>query len=229
MKRSNSLIWFRRLVVLGAVVAGLTASAAGAVPMYEPGDTPTNPVVGNTTPLGLRADGLRWQAIAKAYQQNGKTDVSHSTAQWLPAPGLRWQAIAKARQTNVSHSTALGRRADGLRWQAIAKAYQENEQAPPDVVERYVATHAYTARYVPAATSGNSGLRLGRLRDRGRRDARPRVARDRPRRRRGRNAPSGRQARHVLKVRCRPSRPNGPPCGARSLCARSGPPHRVPA
>ena len=129
MKRSNSLIWFRRLVVLGAVVAGLTASAAGAIPTYEPGDTPANPVVGNTTPLGLRADGLRWQAVAKAYQQNGKTDVSHSTAQWLPAPGLRWQAIAKARQ-NVSHSTALGLRADGLRWAAIAKAYQQTRPAP---------------------------------------------------------------------------------------------------
>jgi hypothetical protein len=39
MKRSNYLIWFRRLVVLGAVVAGLAASAAGAapsVPNYGP-------------------------------------------------------------------------------------------------------------------------------------------------------------------------------------------------
>jgi hypothetical protein len=39
MKRSNYLIWFRRLVVLGAVVAGLTASAAGAgrnVPDHGP-------------------------------------------------------------------------------------------------------------------------------------------------------------------------------------------------
>ena len=39
MKRSNYLIWFRRLVVLGAVVAGLAASAAAAaptVPNYGP-------------------------------------------------------------------------------------------------------------------------------------------------------------------------------------------------
>jgi hypothetical protein len=39
MKRSNYLIWFRRLVVLGAVVAGLAASAPGAspsVPNYGP-------------------------------------------------------------------------------------------------------------------------------------------------------------------------------------------------
>ena len=70
MKRSNYLIWFRRLAVLGAVVAGLTASAAGAAPMLDPQDAPANPVVNNTTPPGVRADGLRWQAIAKTYQQN---------------------------------------------------------------------------------------------------------------------------------------------------------------
>jgi hypothetical protein len=75
MKRSNYLIWFRRLVVLGAVVAGLTASAAGAVPMLDPQDTPANPVVSHTTPQGLHADGLRWQAIAKAYQQSRQAPV----------------------------------------------------------------------------------------------------------------------------------------------------------
>ncbi|MGE5273183.1 MAG: hypothetical protein ACM3QU_05320 [Verrucomicrobiota bacterium] len=75
MKRSNYLIWFRRLAVLGAVVAGMTASAAGAVPMLDPQDTPANPVVGHTTPQGLRADGLRWQAIAKTYQQSRQAPV----------------------------------------------------------------------------------------------------------------------------------------------------------
>jgi hypothetical protein len=118
MKRSNYLIWFRRLVVLGAVVAGVTASSAGAVPMLDPQNTPADPVLSHTTPLGLRADGLRWQAIANAYQQS--------------------------RQADVSHSTALGLRADGLRWQAIAKTYQEIRQTPvPDVLERYAATHPY--------------------------------------------------------------------------------------
>jgi hypothetical protein len=88
MKRSNYLIWFRRLVVLGAVVAGLTASAAGAVPMLDPQDTPitgTNvpdygpyPISGGTgfnqvVTWPTSADGLRWQAIAKAYQPNAKT------------------------------------------------------------------------------------------------------------------------------------------------------------
>jgi hypothetical protein len=73
MRFPNYLIWFRRLVVLGAVVAGLTASAAGAVPMLDPQDTPSTS--GHTTPLGLRADGLRWQAIAKAYQDSRQAPV----------------------------------------------------------------------------------------------------------------------------------------------------------
>jgi len=75
MRFPNYLIWFRRLVVLGAVVAGLTASAAGAVPMLDPQDTPSASATGHTTPLGLRADGLRWQAIAKAYQDSRQAPV----------------------------------------------------------------------------------------------------------------------------------------------------------
>jgi hypothetical protein len=75
MQRSNYLIRFRRLLVLGAVVAGVTASSAAAVPMLDPQDTPANPVVSHTTPLGLRADGLRWQAIANAYQESRQAPV----------------------------------------------------------------------------------------------------------------------------------------------------------
>jgi hypothetical protein len=133
MKSSNYLNWFRRLVVLGAVVAGVTASSAAAIPLLEPQDTGANPVVSNTTPLGLRADGLRWQAIASAYQQ------SHQ---------------------GVSHSTALGLRADGLRWQAIAKAYQDSRQAPvPDVFERYAAAHPYGAGVHPLQRRGMGDFR----------------------------------------------------------------------
>jgi hypothetical protein len=132
MKRSNYLIWFRRLAVLGAVVAGLTASAAGAAPMLDPQDTPANPVASNTTPQGLRADGLRWQGIAKAYQQSRQA----------PVPDVFERYAATHADPLAGHTTALGVRADGLRWQGIAKAYQDNEQAPvPDVFERYAATH----------------------------------------------------------------------------------------
>jgi hypothetical protein len=35
MQRSNYLTWFRRLVVLGAVVAGVSASTATAIPLVD--------------------------------------------------------------------------------------------------------------------------------------------------------------------------------------------------
>jgi hypothetical protein len=45
------------------------------------------------TPQGLKADGLRWQAMADAYQH--QQDLSHYTKQGLRADGLRWQAMAQ--------------------------------------------------------------------------------------------------------------------------------------
>jgi hypothetical protein len=75
MQFSDYLIWFRRLLLLGAVVAGLTASAAGAIPLLDPQDSPASSATRHTTALGLRADGLRWQAIAKAYQQSRQAPV----------------------------------------------------------------------------------------------------------------------------------------------------------
>jgi hypothetical protein len=102
VKPFNYLKWFRRLAVLGAVVAGLTASAAGAAPMLDPQDTPANPVLSHTTPQGLRADGLRWLAIAKAYQSTQQApapDVferyvaSHPYGQGVVAPALGTERI----------------------------------------------------------------------------------------------------------------------------------------
>jgi hypothetical protein len=46
MKRSNYPIWFRRLVVLGAVAAGLAASAAAAAPSVP--DYGPYPISGGT-------------------------------------------------------------------------------------------------------------------------------------------------------------------------------------
>jgi hypothetical protein len=46
MRRSNYLIWFRRLVVLGAVVGGLAVPAAGAAPSVP--DYGPYPISGGT-------------------------------------------------------------------------------------------------------------------------------------------------------------------------------------
>ena len=90
MKGSGYLNWMRRLIVLGAVVAGVTAASAGAMRPVEIGGTPTGntnvptvvsrpPDVSDvaarlspTTALGLKADGLRYQAIAQAYGESGQ-------------------------------------------------------------------------------------------------------------------------------------------------------------
>jgi hypothetical protein len=130
MKSFNYLSWFRRMLVLGAVVAGATASAAGAyLPTPESQGSATANVVSQVgrppdvqdtatalyrTPEGVKADGLRWQGIAQTYQQ-----------------------LASAR----NFPTPLGLKADGLRLQGMAQVYQLQIQAVPDVVERYAATH----------------------------------------------------------------------------------------
>lgn len=112
MKSSTYTNWFRRLLILGAVVgAGAFASTAGAV--GRPPDVQDTMTALHSTPAGLKADGLRWQGIAQTYGQ-----------------------LQPAR----NFPTQLGLEADGLRLQGMAKVYQQLRPAP-DVVERYAATH----------------------------------------------------------------------------------------
>jgi hypothetical protein len=86
MKSFNYLNWFRRLLVVGAVVAGATASVAGAYVPQPDGDVTTNASVPavvsrppdvqdavtalHSTPAGLKAEGMRLQGIAQAYRQS---------------------------------------------------------------------------------------------------------------------------------------------------------------
>jgi hypothetical protein len=85
MNSTSYLRWFRRLLILGAVVAGLSASAAAA--RVDPGlpDVTSSMSAMPTaiwehqlhspgtsqypTAAGLKADGLRWQGIARVYEQ----------------------------------------------------------------------------------------------------------------------------------------------------------------
>jgi hypothetical protein len=131
MKGSNYLEWFRRLLVLGAVVAaGAMAATAGAV--GRPPDVQDAATVGSTdvgtppdvrdaatalytTSAGIMADGLRWQGISRTYQQL---------------------------QPESNFPTTLGMRADGLRLQGMVQVYQDL-QATPDAFERYATAHPY--------------------------------------------------------------------------------------
>jgi hypothetical protein len=81
---STYLIRLRRVLLLGAIVAAMAASVAGA---------------GTPTAQGLKADGLRLQGIAKVYESLGGA-TSYPTPLGLKADGLRLQGIAKVFQQN---------------------------------------------------------------------------------------------------------------------------------
>jgi hypothetical protein len=123
MTGSTPLIWLRRLIVVGAVVAGATASAAGAL-IPNPDGKPLSA----SSPLISRPPDVQDAATAR-----------HAAAARLQTDGA------------ALHTTAAGLKADGLRWQGITQVYQQL-QAAPDLVERYAATHS-AGTGTPAATS----------------------------------------------------------------------------
>jgi hypothetical protein len=86
------------LVVLAAALWSGSAMAAGP------------------TPAAIRADGLRWQAMADSYKH-----LQTPTPAGIKADGLRGQAIARFYEQQRPTPEAI--RADGLRWQAIARTY----------------------------------------------------------------------------------------------------------
>jgi hypothetical protein len=76
-------------------VIGLVFLVAALGSGYGSASAATGPtVLGPETPLGLKADGLRWQAKARAYAD--RPAASFFTPQALKADGLRWQAKARA-------------------------------------------------------------------------------------------------------------------------------------
>ncbi len=140
MRHSNPLNRFGRLVVLGAVVAGVTASAAVAIPVIDPQDNGAATVAAPVsrppdvqdattalyapTAAGLRADGLRWQGIATAYGQ----------LQAAPDVVERYAAV---------HANDLSSGAASV-------------SRPPDVSDT-----ALAVRYAPASTGGSNGFNWG--------------------------------------------------------------------
>jgi hypothetical protein len=69
------------------------------------------------TRAAIRADGLRWQAMADFYKH-----LQSPTPAGIKADGLRGQAIARFYEQQ-QRPTPEAIRADGLRWRAIARTY----------------------------------------------------------------------------------------------------------
>jgi hypothetical protein len=106
----GSKVTFGRLIGLIVIVAALGSGTA---------------IAGNT-PQGLKADGLRLQAMAERYKQV----QDRPTAQGLKADGLRLQAIANSyRRPAASFYTPEALKAEGLRWQVMAQAYRGHRTA----------------------------------------------------------------------------------------------------
>jgi hypothetical protein len=93
----NSRVTLSRVIGLVFLVAALVSGPASAAT--------------GETPQGLKADGLRYQAMARFYAD--RPAASFYTARALRADGLRWQAQARfyAAQSPVARSSA-----DGFDW-----------------------------------------------------------------------------------------------------------------
>jgi hypothetical protein len=132
MSSKVTLGWVAGLVFTLAIVVSGTASAS-------------------RTPEGLKADGLRLQALAQHYEQ-----MQGTTAQGLKADGLRLQALAQHYQRlenrpAASFYTPEALRANGLRWEAMAQLYSGQRMAVPSASSR--SGFDWGAAFIGAASS----------------------------------------------------------------------------
>ena len=97
---------FAKLITTAAVVMVVAVGTANA----------------GSTPQGLKADGLRLQAMADRYQQ-----MRGTTPAGIAADGLRLQAIARAYQNRpaASYYTPQALQAMGQRWTALAQSFRQ--------------------------------------------------------------------------------------------------------
>jgi hypothetical protein len=128
MLNPTPLIRLKHLLVVGAVVAGATASTAGAfIPQPEGNSVPAGVQVvrppdvqdaaaavaatQQTTAAGLKADGMRLQGIAKVYAQldaaKGAPDVVERYVATHQSGGLAVQSTSEATRPPDVADTAL--------------------------------------------------------------------------------------------------------------------------
>jgi hypothetical protein len=94
--------------MFGKFTVSGTISLVGLVAALSTGTA----LAGGSTPQGLKADGLRLQAIAQAYES--RPAASYYTPAALRAQGLRWNALAQAYNgRTVSSVASVG---NGFDW-----------------------------------------------------------------------------------------------------------------
>ena len=131
MYSSTYLKWFRRLLILGAVVAGFTASTAGA--RLDPGTPPdvsdvafrlsVAPATDVARPPDVRdVTGQATKATADVFERYAS---AHAYGSGLTSSELVSSPPDVQDAASALHVTAQGLKADGLRWQGIAQAYEQ--------------------------------------------------------------------------------------------------------
>jgi hypothetical protein len=155
MYSSTYLKWFRRLLLLGAVVAGLTASAAGA--RLDPGTPPdvadvafglsNTPATDVSRPPDVRdVAGSVNTATADVFERYAS---AHPYGFGLTSSELVSSPPDVQDAASALHTTPAGLKADGLRWQGIADTYMQLQSvapsevvsSPPDVQDAASALH----------------------------------------------------------------------------------------
>jgi hypothetical protein len=149
MFSSTYLNWFRRLLILGAVVAGLTASAAGAGIDSRPPDVndaaarlAVLPTIVSRPPDVQDAATSVSSAIPDVFERYA---MEHPYGADLTSSGVVSSPPDVQDAATALHTTPAGLKADGLRLQGIAQAYAQLQSAtaetgtPPDVQDAAMA------------------------------------------------------------------------------------------
>ncbi|HKP17304.1 MAG TPA: hypothetical protein VJT84_02425, partial [Gaiellaceae bacterium] len=136
MNGSSFLHRLTRILVVGAIVAGTTASVAAAG-VNRPPDVSDAAATLYSTPQGIKADGLRLQGIAQVYKQIGVASTPDAFERYATAHPYGSGLSSATTSTLVSrppdvrdaaaslYSTPQGVKADGLRLQGIAQVYKQ--------------------------------------------------------------------------------------------------------
>jgi hypothetical protein len=141
MSSTHTIHKLAAAIALALAVAVLTVSsalAAGACPCnrdLQASYRESRPAVSFSRAQGLKADGLRLQGIAQAYQSQHA--ASFSTPQGLKADGLRWLGIA-----NTYKQNHLGEAVELTRVSRLA--------VPTDSLNRPAKQYTTAAKLVPA-------------------------------------------------------------------------------
>jgi hypothetical protein len=121
MYSSTYLNWFRRLLILGAVVAGLAASAAGAGIDSRPPDVSDVASGLSATPATIVSRPPDVQDAAAALH----TMVAGPEAAGLQGIARTWEHELHSPATSSQYPTPAGLKADGLRYQGIAPTWEQ--------------------------------------------------------------------------------------------------------